>query len=268
MNFSLAARPAAAGLAFVVAAHAGATMFSWSFLKGQAPQNTAGGTIESINATYDSATKRLTFDALLSGANAGSPAITRGFTLVIDNGPDPKGRPGELAIFYFDASVLAAPKLSVYGYNGQNANTSWLDGSASQPGLQSPDLIKGVYDTSYIHSISATDVEVFPGSPSPDSRRFRFDIDATDVNSHEPLHPETGPWKGAQFDTGVGIWFHPAGAFDAAYQTRSGGLPGRFTSLSTGSEGWLDISVHAIPAPECTAILGLAGVAAMRRRRT
>src|SRR5690606_41362588 len=62
-----------------------------------------------------------------------------GSTLALNNGPNPKGHAGELALLYFDAS-RSTPVLTAYGYNGQNSVTTFYDGSHSN-GTQFPDLI-------------------------------------------------------------------------------------------------------------------------------
>jgi hypothetical protein len=272
MNLLVASRlAAAAGVVVLASTAAHATMFSWNYVKGQPglgsqyDRNDTGGTVESINATFDSTSKRMTFDVFFTGATPGSSLITSGFWLVLDNGPNPKTHAGELAILYFDAATLSAPKLSVYGYNGQNASNSWQDGASDQAGNQPGDLIKGIYETSgFINSIIAENTTV--GGTA--MRHMKFDINAADIVGHTPLYPETGPWQGTGFDNHLGIWFHPVDVFTATYESSSGGKRGKITGLTTQTEGWLDgQNFTSIPTPASVALLGLGGLVAMRRRR-
>ena len=169
---------------------------------------------------------------------------------------------GELAIVYFDASSLAAPKLTAYGYNGENASNSWSDGNGSVAGTPPGDLIKGTGDAAgFINSISAQDVNV-PGTGV--RRVMSFDIDATDLVAHAPLYPTTGvDWSGTGFGSLVGVWFHPVKSFSATYTGGKGGL----NSLQLGSEGYLDGSNLLVPAPGAMALLGLGALVGGRRRR-
>ncbi len=269
---------AAAGLAVAVASAQG-VLYGWNYAKGQPGsgtqygRNDTGGTVESINSSFDSSNNRLTFDVLFSGANNSSgPLATNGFWLVLDNGPDPKTHTGELAIFYFDASrvfagTAANPTLTAYEYNGTSANTSWRDGNGDGS-IDGGDLIKGAYEgASFINSASAA-TQVIGGQTL---RRLRFDINASAIISHLPLFTTPGQdWVGTGFDSHLGIWFHPAQIFNAAYESAGGGHRGAITSLATTYVGSLDggnFSTFTIPAPQSAAVLGLGVLIAARRRR-
>jgi hypothetical protein len=213
----------------------GNTQYSYAYGVGSPgyARSDTGGKVESIAASFSPNTRRLVFDVSFSGATSGAPLTTAGFWLVLDYGPDPKHHPGELAIFYFDASTLASPALAVYAYNGADAGTSWSDGDPVAAGNQAGDLIKGINETAYISMIVAEDTTV-SGQPR---RHFMFDVDATDIIAHTPLYPAASPWYGTGFDISLGIWFHPVGGFAATYE--SGGR-GAITSLAISDEGWLD----------------------------
>ena len=270
---SLARLAAAAGVVALSASASQAVVFSWNYTKGQPglgtqyERNDGGGTVESINSSFNSVTKRLTFDVLFSGANnTASPLVTNGFWLVVDNGPNPKTHSGELAIFYFDASRVFAgtasgPTLTTYGYNGVNANTSWRDGNGDGT-TDGGDLIKGANETSYINNTTAGTTTI----AGQTYRRLTFDINAADIITHVPTYPVSGTnWYGTGFDNSLGIWFHPAQIFNASYA--SGGR-GAVTALSTASEGWLDGAYfNTIPGPASVALLGMGGLLAARRRR-
>lgn len=224
--------------ACTTAGTSGSILYSYTYLNGNFgyARNDSGGAVQTMAATFSPVTKRLVFDATFAGATTGGPLITQGFWLVLDNGPNPKHHPGELAIFYFDATVMGAPKLSVYAYNGASANDSWRDGDPAVVGDQPGDLIKGVYEASYINTIIAEDVMV----SGQLRRHFMFDIDASGIVSHVPGYPAASPWYGTGFDRAMGLWFHGVGSFAASYESSGGGTRGALTALVTGDEGWLD----------------------------
>ncbi len=266
MSIRTAARlVAAAGLLFS-GATASADIFGFSFIApqpGVVPNNN-GGTFHSIFATFDTNNKQLNWTVNFSDR------VTKGYWLVINNGPNPKNHPGELGIYYFDANNVFdgdagtnGIKLTAYGYNGQNASNSWQDGNSAVPGNQPGDLIKGANDTSWIQSIDAQNV-VLPGGIN--GRSLSFTVDATDIIAHAPLYPDAvDPWYGTGFADQLGIWMHPARTFDVGYNGAGG-----ISSFRTGQEGWLDGShfdTLLIPAPGAAALAGVASILLSRRRR-
>jgi hypothetical protein len=259
-----------AALAVVLSTVPAFASTSFTYTKGQPgngtqyQRNDSGGTLEQLNTSYDPTSHRLTFDTLFTGSTSGGPLITSGFWLVLDGGTSPKGHSGELAIFYFDASTLSAPKITAYGYNGANASTSWQDGNIDASGNQTPDLIKGIYDTSWINTLRAENVTI----GGTQYRHLSFDVDATDIIAHNPLYPVVGPWVGTGFGSQVGIWLHPVDVFTAAYESSGSNRHGKITSLTTQTEGWLDATnFNTVPAPASCALLGLGALCAARRRR-
>jgi hypothetical protein len=266
MRPSVLAAAALAASSLSDGAHA--TVYSWNFtpgMPGSYAYSPGGGSIDRIDAVFDSAAKHLTWNVQFGPSSAGSPLETKGFWLVVNNGPNPKAHPGELAIIYFDASTVgqagATPKMSVYGYNGANAANSFNDGNGDAPGTPPGDLIKGVNDTSYILDASAADVNV-PGTGL--RRVMSFTIDASSIIAHAPLYPDaTDPWYGTGFDTSLGVWFHPVKTFSASY-----GASGGINSLLLGAQGYLDGEYfRTVPTPGAVALLGVGGMVATRRRR-
>lgn len=249
------------GLAVSCAGAANATVYGWDFSPTLSQHNPNAGTIQNVQSTFDSATKRLTFNATFAPVPGGSSLVTNGFWLVLNDGPNPKGHAGELAIMYFDASSFAAPKLTVYNYNGVNGPNSWADGNGSGPGTPPGDFIQSsTSESSWI--LSAKDV-VIGGQTR---RQMSFDIDATDIVNHTPLYPGSSPWFGTGFDDKLGVWFHPVRSLSASYAA-----DGRFNSVQFGQDGWLDgenFKTTVIPAPGSAALLGLGGLALARRRRS
>jgi len=214
--------------------------------------NNNGGQFERVQSTYSTATQRLTFSVTFSNQ------VTRGFTLAINNGANPKGHGGEMALFYFDANNLAAPKLTAYNYNGLNSQTSWIDGDGNQAGNQSPDLIRSNTEEGWIQSVSAQDVD--------GKRILSFSIDASSIIGHNPMYGNAADWTGAQFTDAMGIWMHPFRTFNAGYNENGG-----MTSLQLGGEGWFDgtmLQTVLIPLPSSAAMAGVGMVGlGLRRRR-
>jgi len=226
----------------------------------------AGGKINSITSTFAPSTNRLTWESTFAAAPSSPSHVTNGFWLVVNAGPNPKGHAGELAIFYLDASNSADLKLSVYAYNGVNGPNSWRDGSPAA-GLQTPDRItNSIANPSFINSLTFED-------HGNGTRTIGFDIDATAINQHVPLHPgPDGPseWTGAAYDDLIGIWFHPVRGLSAGYDQN-----GWLTSWGFEAQGWLDTTNMSttliVPLPPAAwaglAMLGgIVGVRKLRRR--
>jgi len=254
---------AAVALSASAATVANASLLSWNWTPSS-PQpvgggygyNAAGGSIEFINTTFNTATKQLTFDIQFQGTLA-----TRGFWLALNNGPDPKNQPGNYALFYFDGTSFANPKLTAYVYNGRNDGTSWQDGNGAAPGTPAGDLIRGVNETAgFLNSISAGD--------SSGKRRFQFNINAAPIIAHVPAFaaPDASAYEGTGYGDKLGIWLHTlANGVSYTY----GGGRGGITAFNKGqSEGWLDGNFFpTIPAPGSVALLGMGGLLIARRRR-
>lgn len=262
---------AALFVATLSASGAHATLYSWNYTAGMAQPpapggyevNSNGGAIQTIVSTFDSNTKRLTFDVQFGPPTGSGSLQTEGFWLVLNGGPNPKAQPGEYAIFYFDGRSFSSPKLTVYGYNGENNGSSWYDGNGSAAGTVAPDLIKGSSSSeasSFINSISAGD--------SGGRRRFSFDIDATSIINRTPLYPapDGSPWFGTGYSNSLGIWMHSFQDFDASYY--STGKKGLKSGTAFDKGGYLDGSFFpTVPAPGSTTLLALGGAALLRRRR-
>lgn len=246
------------GLGLASSASAGTYAWNWQVGDiGTSGMSTNGGAIESIYASFNTTTKQLTWNATFSNQ------IARGYTLAVSKGPNPKGHAGELALLYFDAESLSSPKLTVYAYNGQNLQNSWRDGNGNVGGNQTPDLIKGKNDTSYILNIEAKNVGT--------KRQFNLTIDTSAINSHTPLYPSgDDDWTGAQWAQKLGLWFHPVKGLDAGYNSN-----GSLKKWDITGQGWLDLAdcdtdnMQVVPLPTAGAMASAAllGVAGIRRRR-
>lgn len=250
------------GLALAAAPAAMAGTYTWDWHRGDAGSygiSDAGGKWESISASFDTSTNHLTWSTTFSNQ------ITDGFTLALNDGPNPKGHAGELALLYFDARNHGDIKMTAYAYNGQNLLNSFQDGNGNVNGNQAADKIHGTLDSSWIISKSVVD--------AAGKRTMSFTIDATTINSHVPLYPDINDdWFGMGFGEKLGLWFHTIKGLDASYG--ADGYLTQFKKGRYGKEGYFDGTnfcttqvVVPLPAPVALGLAGLGGVAVMIRRR-
>lgn len=240
----------AAGAIAALSGAAGAQTFIWEWAPGDTPAaNNNGGIIDRVYTSYNANTEVLTWEVEFADQ------VAQGFTLALNDGPNPKGDAGELALLYFDATNMNDVKISVYGYNGQNNQSSYKDGSPLS-GTQTPDRI----------STNALGLEsAFLSASAVDSgagRTFSFSLDASGINSYSPLNPGSEPWGGIHFGELIGFWFHPVKNLTTSYNAEG------FLTDWRGQQGWLDgANRPTVPTPAAAGVLGLAGLAAARRRR-
>ena len=244
--------------AFVATASAGSS-FQWNWNQGDNGTNNNGGVFKSIDATYSTTTQQLSWSATF-GPKHGQ--LTDGFTLALNDGPNPKGHAGELALLYFDGSDAHNPIVSVYAYNGKNSFSSYKDGDGNTAGNQTPDFIGSTLGgVSWLSNVSVVD-------NADGTRTFNFDLDGNVVNNHSPLYPDANDeWFGMGFASKVGIWFHSFIGYNAHYTQ-----DGRLTNLNYHRQGWFDgsnINTTVVPLPGAglMGIAGLAGISSVRRRR-
>jgi hypothetical protein len=197
--------------------------------------NPAAGAANYFEFVYNSDTKTLRWVGNFAAAGG---KLANGFHMAFNDGPNPKGIDGELAVFYFDAINLAQPKLTVYAFNGTNLNTSWQDGSLVA-GTQAPDKILSSVAASGSAKNPAGWIKQLIAVNEPDgSRTLGFVIDTTIINAHSPLYPAANmnnAWKGAKFGSKIGIWFHPMLDTVMAY-----GADGFLTNFNYSVLGWYD----------------------------
>jgi hypothetical protein len=221
-------RPAlvAAGLLLLVSGSVHAQSYRYDATAAEIGYSNSGaGQLTGVTSSYNAATQRLAWAAsFVPNAHGATPD---GFWLALNDGPNPKGTAGELPIFYFDASKATGPILTAYGYNGENGNTSYYDGSPAA-GTQAPDRIfssllsgNGIYDLTYTRNANGT---VTMG----------FDIDASRVNGYRPINAGANPWDGADFGSEIGVWFHPTARTQTSYTN------GYLSNFTFSSQGWLD----------------------------
>lgn len=249
----------AIGALMLCAGAANATMYEWEWDRGDPGNygiNDGGGQWDSVRATFDSTTKRLSWSVSFSND------VTEGFTLALNDGPNPKNHPGELALLYVDARDANDMIITAYGYNGQNNNRSYRDGDASVGGDQTPDLIMNANQRA--EWILSSSVEDDMGG----GRTISFEVDASDIVGHTPLYPDAqDPWHGIGFAEQLGLWMHPYRNFDPTYDEQTGAI----TNLSASGEGWFDgrdfTTSILVPTPGAMALFAGAGFCTLRRRR-
>ena len=238
------------GIAALVAAAgaAGAGSYAWDW-NGGGSRNDNGGAMSDISAFYSSSTDVFRWEVTYSNQ------MTEGFTLAVNDGPNPKGTRHELALIYFDASSSSFDgtngdvNVTAYEYSGQNNSQSW-----NNPGV----LLNKSGDANFILNASAED-------NADGSRTFVLEFDASNINSFYDTgsHPD---WTGIGFDSLIGVWFHSFAGLQTSYNA-----DGELTQWTRSSEGWLDFSnrsATAVPVPLAGA-MGCAGLGlvASRRRR-
>jgi len=256
---SMLIRGAFAGLALIGASNAIAATHLWQFdPMSNGDHNNAAGTILSSTTTYDDATEVFTWYTTF-GAVPGQPSLhTNGFTLAVSPGPNPKNHPGEMALIYFDASH-ASPILTIYGYNAQNDQTSYRDGS-NAGGTQMPDRIfSSLNDPMNILSdLRAT-------KNGDGTWTLGFSIDATSIVHHTPLYPDAvDPWTGMSYGGNIGLWLHPTAGTSSAYTNNY------LNSWSSRTQGWLDRNMETttlVPEPASLGLLLGGGALGIARRR-
>ena len=63
--------------------------------------NHSAGSLRNVKSTFNDVTNQLTYEFTIDGKNGRNSKVD-GFYLAMNDGANPKGKPGELAILYFD----------------------------------------------------------------------------------------------------------------------------------------------------------------------
>ena len=123
--------------------------------------------------------------------------------------------------------------------------------------------------SSVVMQLSATD----NGTNTNTSRRFTVELDANIIQNHTPLYPATNgdPWTGVAFGSKIGTWFHPTSGTTSAYGSDPANPNFNYlTSFGYASQSSFDtanLNAQWVPSPGALALVGLAGVVGIRRRR-
>jgi hypothetical protein len=136
-----------------------------------------------------------------------------GFTLAVNDGPNPKGYGGEMALFYFDCTDNFNPRVTVYTYNGENAASSYL---RYKSGVSTPDFI-----VSSVNNVGPGKVfsDIQCGITSNGRREYRMDIaDGSVILDYVPSYTSsTQVWTGFAFSNLHGVWLHGYNNLNTAY---------------------------------------------------
>lgn len=219
--------------------------------------NGAGNT-RLISATDNDTNKTFTFNTAID-KSSGSTA--NAFWLAVSSGPNPKGIAGELAMFYFDGTGSGAPKVTAYGYNGENGFTSYMDGSPAA-GTQAPvKIASSLVNPNFVKSSNYTATD--PGAGGYTT--MGFTIDTTVIDNFNG----GSNWAGMDFSNNIGIWYHPVTGANTSY-----GSDGYLTNFSFSANGWVDLEnaktsngSAPVPEPASLAAIGLGLVGLVKRKR-
>ncbi len=241
----------------MMAGMAQAAEYEWNWTTPASPvTNNTGGTFESISARFDQSSNLFVWDVVFSNQ------ITKGYTLAVNDGPNPKGHAGELALLYVDFSNASTRKVTAYAYNGANTNRSWTDGNGQVAGDQPGDFIQGSNTPGWY--------ELIVQDTSDGKRRVNLTVNAGTINSHNPRYPGPGgasEWEGLAFGSQLGLWMHTYSGLTTGYFNN-----GRLCGWQSSGEGWFDASnfntvLVPLPPAAWAGIGGLAIAGIVGRRR-
>ncbi|MGM0421558.1 MAG: DUF5801 repeats-in-toxin domain-containing protein [Pseudomonadota bacterium] len=193
---------------------------------GSAVHNDKGGDIHEFDVKFDPVDNAFTMKLTVSDVDG---RTTNGFTVAVNDGDNPKGYPGEMAMIYFDASGID-PAITIYGYNGLNAYSSYADGSSAS-GTQAADKIaSSLVDADMFDYITVTEND-------DGTRTLEFSMDASAVMDHDPAYSDGSDWSGVGFDDTIGVWLHPMTDLDTEY-----GSDGFLSDWNYSASGWYDVA--------------------------
>ncbi len=261
LTLSAAAIVASAGMS-------SATVYEWTWTpdSGVGSYSDQGGDINWITSSFDSSTNKLTWYT-----NMMVQSSRMGFTLAINDGPNPNGLEGEMALIYFDAKNNT-PELSVYGYNGRNDHTSYKDGTRYGSNYDNPDrILTSKYNSSSYGSWLHDKTKRWENDGS---LTMGFSIDATSIINHNPMYTDGSAWKGIGYGDDIGVWFHTFSNLNRRYYGSSSSKAGFLKDWGFSKQGWLDLTYGSTsptdPVPEPASLLllgGGLGLGAIVRRR-
>ncbi|MFK7820928.1 MAG: Ig-like domain-containing protein [Planctomycetaceae bacterium] len=179
-------------------------VFTYDVIEPPGSEN--GGDIQRVTTTFNETTNEFSFKMVIDGD-------TDGFTLAINDGPNPKGNGDEMALFYFDNSGRE-PVVTAYNYNGENNFSSFQD----------TPLASSLNGDSPFSGIEVT-------TDKAGNKVFCFTMDATELQSHS----DGEAWTGVAFDEKIGMWLHPMEGLQTNY-----GADGYLDSWNFDSQGWFD----------------------------
>ena len=150
----------------------------------------AAGDIQQVWTSFNEATNEFSFKVAIDGNS-------EGFTLAVNDGPNPKGHADELALFYFDNSGKN-PVVTAYNYDGENNLGSY----------QNEHLVSSLNSDSPFTSIEVTTDE-------HGNSMLSFSLDATSIVEHS----DNPDWTGVGFQDNIGVWLHPVDGLETTYDS-------------------------------------------------
>ncbi len=179
------------------------------------------GDIKNVSTSYNETTKDFTFSMTVE-------SVADAIRFAVNDGPNPKDHPGELAFFYVDGTG-SEPVVTVYGYNGVSGN-SWKDGGEASGNQPADKILSSITNPELFSDISVT----LDGNGN---KIFSISLDVTAIQNHDPVYGPDGIWEGVEFSDKVGIWAHPLSGVNSEY-----GQDGFLTTLDYYKAGWYDTS--------------------------
>ena len=215
--------------ASVLLASAPAFATTFTFDSSNLPGATEAGKTKSITTSFNDNNNKFSWSSTYAKNQNG--ILPDGLWLVANDGPNPKGHAGELAIYYLDG---INKKVSIFDYNGANSSNS-----LTHPG----------------NFLGSTTLEVTEGG-NEKTFAFNFDTDDFDLSGIS----DKSAWKGSAFDKNIGLWVHGVSGLKSEYDAKTGVL----TKFGYAGQSWYDVSdehATAVPEPASAAALGLFAVA-------
>ena len=169
------------------------------------------GDIRQVTTSFNEATNELAFKMTIDNNS-------EGFTLAINDGPNPKGHGDELALLYFDNSG-PEPVISAYTYDGENNLNSF----------QNEPLVSSLGPDSPFSNISVTTDEY-------GQSMFSFELDATSIQEFS----DSDKWTGVSFQDSIGVWLHPVDGLETSYDSN-----GFLETWNFDSQSYFDVANQA-----------------------
>ena len=221
----------AAAVAFAATSlAAGAATYSWTGGTGNLGTGVAGGSSDplrhstAMSFTYNENTQDLTVFA--KWFNTSSDGAPEGAWLVLSDGAMPSASGGETPIYYIDWAT---------GIN--RVSTAAYDGSPNNGG--------SVSFGSRDNIITTGGCAMRTASCTADFQSIQFTLNIAGANAYDPNGAAAGQgaWKGGDFASNVGVWFH---WFDqnATNKFAYTGTAGNYAVSNVGkvNESWYDTS--------------------------